>query len=104
MINEISAQDAAAALNADDTLLLDVREPIELESSAIAGAMHIPMNEIPARLDEIPRDRTVICMCHIGGRSMQVAGFLAAQGYEQVLNLAGGIEAWAQDVDPGVVK
>ena len=101
MIGEISARDAAAALQAGDHILLDVREPIELEAAAVAGALHIPMGEIPARLDEIPRDRTVICMCHIGGRSMQVAAFLGAQGYAQVLNMTGGIEAWLADVDPG---
>ena len=104
MVIEISAQDAAAALQADDTILLDVREAVELQSAAVDGALHIPMGEIPGRLAEIPRDRNVICMCHLGGRSMQVAAFLGAQGYERVANLTGGIEAWAQDVDPGVVR
>lgn len=104
MVGEISATDSAAALKSDDHILLDVREHVELESAAVDGALHIPMGEIPARLDEIPRDRTIICMCHIGGRSMQVAGFLAAQGFGQVLNMTGGIEAWLTDVDPDAAR
>jgi len=104
MIEEISATDAAAALAAGDHILLDVREAMELEAAAVDGALHIPMGEIPARMEEIPRDRTVICMCHLGGRSMQVAAFLAAQGYEHVYNMTGGIEAWMLDVDPNAAR
>jgi len=105
-IPEISAAAAAARLrDADDqTILLDVREPQELQAAAVDGAQHIPMAEIPARMAEIDRNKTIICMCHIGGRSAQVAAFLAAQGYADVYNLTGGIEAWAQDVDPGVIR
>lgn len=104
MIEEISATEAAAALAGDDHLLLDVREAVELQSAAVAGALHIPMGEIPARLDELDRDKTIICMCHLGGRSMQVAAFLAQQGFPEVLNMAGGIEAWQAEVDPNVAR
>lgn len=105
-VQEIAAHAAAERLQAepDTTILLDVREHEELQSAAVVGAIHIPMGTVPARLDEIDRDRTVICMCHLGGRSAQVAEFLRAQGYKDVLNLTGGIEAWARDVDPGVIK
>ncbi len=103
---EISARDAAERLRngANDTILVDVREPHELLAAAVAGALHIPMGDIPQRLDEIDPGKTVICMCHLGGRSAQVAAFLAAQGYRDVLNLTGGIEAWAADVDPNVAR
>lgn len=105
-IEEISAQAAAERLQSapDSTVLLDVRETDELRAAAVTGALHMPMAEVPARLDEIDRDKTVICMCHLGGRSAYVAEFLNAQGFPAVLNLAGGIEAWARDVDPDVVR
>jgi rhodanese-related sulfurtransferase len=103
---EISALAAHQRLTdaSDSTLLLDVRELAELESAAVDGALHIPMGEVPTRLEEIPQDRTIICMCHLGGRSAQVAAFLEAQGYQNALNLTGGIEAWARDVDPSVIN
>jgi len=104
MIPEMSARDAATALQQPGHILLDVREAAELANAAVEGAVHIPMGEIPARLAEIDPEKTIICMCHLGGRSAQVGAFLAQQGYANVINLTGGIEAWAQDVDPGVVK
>jgi rhodanese-related sulfurtransferase len=103
-MQEISAAEAADLLrrNPESTLLLDVREPAELAAAAVAGALHIPMGEIPARLSELDRDKTIVCMCHLGGRSAQVTAFLASQGFPDVMNMAGGIEAWADDVDPAV--
>jgi rhodanese-related sulfurtransferase len=101
---EIDATETAQRLadDADNTVLLDVREVQELAIAQVAGAMHIPMGDIPARLAELDADKTIICMCHGGMRSAQVAGFLAAQGYENVINLTGGIHAWSQQVDPAV--
>jgi rhodanese-related sulfurtransferase len=101
---ELDATQTAQRLadDADNTVLLDVREPQELAIAKVAGAVHIPMGEIPTRLAELDPDKTIICMCHGGMRSAQVAGFLAAQGYAKVINLAGGINAWSQLVDPEV--
>ncbi|HVL47204.1 MAG TPA: rhodanese-like domain-containing protein [Candidatus Thermoplasmatota archaeon] len=82
-------------------VLLDVREPFELELARVGGTLDIPMNTIPERLAEIPKDRDVVVMCHHGGRSGVVAAWLAKQGY-RASNLAGGIAAWARDVDPDV--
>jgi rhodanese-related sulfurtransferase len=62
----------------------------------------IPMNEIPARLPELPQDRPIAVMCHHGMRSQRVAMFLAHHGYTDVANIAGGIDAWSRDRDPGV--
>ncbi len=93
------APDAGSA-----TILLDVREPEELAVAAVAGVVHIPMDEIPARLAELDRDRTIVCMCHGGVRSLRVAEFLAANGYEHVFNLTGGIDAWSQQIDPAIPR
>lgn len=81
-------------------LLLDVREAWEVEIAAIPGSQTIPMHEIPERLDEIPRERPIVCICHHGVRSLQVAHYLARQGYSPLFNLTGGIDAWAREVDP----
>lgn len=80
-------------------LLLDVREPWEFQTCHIEGATLIPMNAIPARHYELDRDAPVVCICHHGARSMQVAAFLERNGFTQVTNLTGGVHAWAQQVD-----
>ena len=100
----MTAQEAAHLLQTapDDTVLLDVRENVELQLAAIPGALHIPMGEIPARLAELDKGKTIICMCHLGGRSAQVTQYLAAQGYQAVHNLDGGIAAWSAQVDADI--
>jgi rhodanese-related sulfurtransferase len=80
-------------------VLLDVREPWEFETCHIASARLIPMNAIPARHAELAADAPIICICHHGARSMQVAVFLEQEGFTQVTNLTGGVHAWAQQVD-----
>ena len=82
--------------------LLDVREPHEFDICRIAGATLMPMHQVPERLAELPADTPIVCICHHGGRSMQVAMFLASRGYENVINLTGGVHRWAQDVDPAM--
>lgn len=79
--------------------LLDVREPHEHEAASIDGSIDIPMAEVAARIGEIDRDRPVVVMCRIGGRSMVIARLLAAQGFEQIFNMTGGIEAWPAKLD-----
>src|SRR5262245_52151336 len=83
-------------------VLLDVREPWETQTCQIAGSRLIPMGEVPARLQELEPGAEVVVICHRGGRSMQVAQFLGAQGYARVHNLAGGVDAWAKTVDPSM--
>lgn len=94
---------ALAAWLADPTrarpLLLDVREPWEFATCRLDGAQSVPMNDVPARLEEFDLDRPIVCICHHGARSMQVAGFLAARGALDVHNLTGGVAAWAHQVD-----
>lgn len=89
-------------------LVLDVREPQELQVASIKAEgfelLTIPMGVIPARLSELDPQRPVACLCHHGGRSMQVAQFLASRGFAQVANIAGGINAWSAEVDPTVPR
>ncbi len=85
-------------------VILDVREPWEVAVCALPGARHIPMREIPAHTDDLPRDADVVVVCHHGVRSQYVAGFLERLGFERLYNLAGGIDAWARDVEPTMAK
>ncbi len=89
-------------------LVLDVREPSELQIACIKAngfeLITIPMGVIPARLTELNPAQPVACLCHHGGRSMQVANFLKARGFGHVANIAGGINAWSNDVDPSVPR
>jgi rhodanese-related sulfurtransferase len=84
----------------DDVLVLDVREPSEIFVAPFPGATHIPMGEIPARVSELDPEREIVVVCHHGVRSAQVAIYLARLGFEHVLNLSGGIDAWSEDADP----
>jgi adenylyltransferase/sulfurtransferase len=103
-IPQISVQELKQRLDAgDDIMILDVREPYEYQIANIGGTL-IPMNEVPRRLAEIDRSREIVVQCRSGARSQRIAEFLAQQGYPNVKNLAGGILAWADRVDPKVTK
>lgn len=108
-MQQLQPEDAAALCAGDaPPLLLDVREDWEVAVAAIragaAPAKHIPMGRIPERLAELDPAQPVLCICHHGMRSMQVARFLSAQGFDTVYNLAGGIDAWSEKVDPAVPR
>ena len=94
-----------ARSQAQRPVLLDVREGWELQTARAESEhmdlLHMPMQTVPARLDELDRTRPVACLCHHGGRSLQVAHFLEQQGF-QVVNVAGGIHAWSAQVDPSI--
>ena len=77
-----------------------MREPFEFEICAIPGAEPIPMRQIPERLGDLPREKHLLIHCHHGGRSLRVTEYLRAQGFPRVSNVAGGIEAWAEQIDP----
>lgn len=103
MIKEMSPAEFVARRDQGETpVLLDVREDWELGIAHVDGAVHIPMGDIPARLGELDPQREVVVLCRSGGRSAQVARFLERQGFSSVWNLAGGILAWAQQVDPSL--
>jgi rhodanese-related sulfurtransferase len=102
---EISPQEAAEALaRGRGVLLVDVREPWEHEICRIAGAKLIPMGTIPAHLQELDTDDQVICYCHHGMRSMDVAVWLRGQGVRGARSLAGGIERWSAEMDLAVPR
>ena len=83
----------------DSPLLLDVREPWEYNIVHLEGAELVPMRQIPASLEELDPDRETIVICHHGIRSRQVAMYLEHQGFNNVVNLKGGMDAWARDTD-----
>ena len=87
----------------DDLFLLDVREPFEYQIAQIGGHL-IPINELPDRVDELDPAKEIVVQCKSGGRSQRAAEFLAKNGFARLHNLAGGITAWANEIDPGVRK
>ena len=111
MIVQVRPKDLAAWIESVRSFgqpqLVDVREPSELRTASIPPSdsytfLAIPMATIPARLAELDPQKPVACLCHHGGRSMQVASFLHGRGFAQVANIAGGIHAWADEVDPSI--
>jgi adenylyltransferase/sulfurtransferase len=103
-IPQISVQELKRRLDAgEDVQLIDVREPYEYQIAQIGGKL-IPQNDVPQRLAEIDRNREVVVHCRSGARSQRIAEFLKQNGYPQVANLAGGILAWSDEVDPKVQK
>ncbi|MCB1790628.1 MAG: sulfurtransferase [Gammaproteobacteria bacterium] len=90
---------AYLATTDSDPLLLDVREPWEFRICSIDGSQLIPMGQLPAALNALDPQRETVVICHHGIRSRQVAMFLDYQGFRSVINLAGGVDAWARDID-----
>ncbi|BET69144.1 molybdopterin-synthase adenylyltransferase MoeB [Opitutales bacterium ASA1] len=102
---EIDVETASSWLRSGHARLLDVREPFELGICAIAGAEHIPMRQVPGAIEALAAEnRPLLVLCHHGGRSMQVTQFLRSRGMENVSNIAGGIDAWAVLVEPGMQR
>ena len=99
---EINVTEAKALLESSSAKvrLIDVREPHELQICQIPGATHIPMRQIPENVTALPTDEHLLILCHHGGRSQRVTQFLRAQGLNTVTNVAGGINAWAEQLDP----
>lgn len=107
-MSEIGSIDPATLKSRIDrgerVFILDVREPVEIAIAPFPGATHIPMGDIPSRLTELDPDRETIVVCHHGIRSAQVAMYLKRMGFECVLNLAGGIDAWSDNADPSTPR
>ncbi|WP_309070125.1 rhodanese-like domain-containing protein [Arthrobacter sp.] len=85
----------------EDTVVLDVREDYEWEAGHIEGARHIPVNDLPARIDELDPDEDLHVICRTGGRSYRVTEWLVANGYSAV-NVVGGMDAWIEASRPMV--
>jgi rhodanese-related sulfurtransferase len=103
-IAEISPAELQQRLTEENPpILIDVREDVEAAICAIEGSILIPMNTLPQRLQEIPRDRPVALYCHHGMRSMMAGQWLAQNGFD-ALSLAGGIDRWAAEIEPGMAR
>lgn len=107
-VRDVHALLASLAGKAGDRppVLLDVREPWEVQTASLSlpgtQVVCIPMQEVPARLHELDASQPILGLCHHGVRSLQVVAFLERQGYPHVYNIAGGIDAWAREVDTSV--
>lgn len=102
---EISAREVKERLDKGEKLLLvDVREPHEYELCHIEGAVLIPMGSIPANLQKLDVDEDVICFCHHGMRSLDVANWLRTRGVTSAKSMAGGIDRWSLEIDPSVPR
>ena len=85
-------------------VVLDVREPVEWNLGHLPGATWIPLGDLPARVGELSKASEIVCYCKAGGRSARAMQFLQTQGFTKVRNLAGGILAWSDQVDPSIPK
>ena len=94
----------AARSSATAPVLLDVREPWEVETASLPGATLIPMGDIPSRLQELDPDQPTVVLCHHGARSLNVTMWLRQQGFEHVQSLAGGIDGWSRSIDPSIPR
>jgi len=104
MLPELTATALHARLAAGEAIqLVDVREQMEVDYCRLPGSVHIPLGEVPRRAAEINPAGPVVLICHHGVRSAQALGYLQHRlGYQNLLNLKGGIDAWSRDVDPSV--
>ncbi|MGE0639647.1 MAG: molybdopterin-synthase adenylyltransferase MoeB [Thermoanaerobaculia bacterium] len=102
---EITPREVARRQGAGEPMVIvDVRLPHELHLAAITGVLAIPLHELPSRVHEVPRDRAVVTLCHVGVRSLLAAELLREAGHTHVRSLAGGIDAWSREIDPDVPR
>jgi adenylyltransferase/sulfurtransferase len=105
---ELSARELAERIaRHEDLLVVDVREPHELALSSLPHerlVLHVPLRTLPQRTSELPRDRPIVLMCHRGSRSQKALEILRGQGFTQLQNLTGGIDAWSREVDSTVPR
>src|SRR5262249_31803377 len=94
-VTELAGRRGAAAV-------LDVREPWELEICRLNGSIDIPLASLVERIGELPREAPLVVMCHHGGRSARAVQFLRSRGFANAVNLSGGIDAWARQIDPAM--
>jgi rhodanese-related sulfurtransferase len=101
MIGSITPSEAAGR---EDLWILDVREPHEWDFVHLPESRHIPLRQLPALLDQLPKDRAIACLCHHGIRSRHAAELLHSAGFSEVCNIEGGIDRWAIEVDPALPR
>jgi len=98
------SQLAERLIQPNPPMVLDVREAWEYELCALANSVHIPLQQLPARMKQLVPDAEIVCVCHHGVRSLQAGVFLQQNGYSAVMNLVGGIDAWAREIAPGMAR
>jgi rhodanese-related sulfurtransferase len=105
VIEDLTPAEVAERIDSDSPpVLLDVREDWERDAATIPGSIHIPLGQLPVRVHELDEDDAIVVYCHHGGRSLQAAMWLEQQGYDQLANLDGGIDAWSRDVDHSIPR
>ena len=100
---EVEVLELKKMLKNNEVVLLDVREPYEIEICNVKGSLFIPMNEIPQNIEQLDKEKRYAVMCHSGVRSLYVSNYLNSLGYS-TLNVTGGIERWATDVDKNMAR
>ena len=100
---EIEVLELKKMLKNKEVVLMDVREPYEVEICSIKGSLFIPMNEIPQNIEQLDKEKRYAVMCHSGVRSLYVSNYLNSLGYS-TLNVTGGIERWAIVVDKNMKR
>ena len=90
-------------LDNNEVILLDVREPYEVEICHVKGSLFIPMNEIPQKLEQLDKEKNYAVMCHSGVRSLHVSNYLNSQGFS-AMNVSGGIDMWSLSVDKNIKR
>ena len=104
-MSDISVEELAEwRASGKDFILLDVRNGDEIAAAALPDSLHIAMHEIPLRIAELPADKPIAVLCHHGTRSERVAGFLQSRGFSEAVNVDGGIDAYACQVDPNLPR
>ena len=104
-MKDITPKQLKSRLDAGEAIdIIDVREAWEVAQGMLANAIHIPMDDIPDAVDQISKDKPVVIMCHTGRRSEQVAMWMDTEGFDNVLNLVGGIDQWSREIDPSLPR
>jgi len=102
-VPELSVTELKRRLDAGEPVqVLDVREPWERAIVSLPGTLNIPLQELPARMQELDAGAEIVAMCKVGGRSRRAAEYLQSAGFSRVANLTGGIDAWIEDIDPSL--
>lgn len=101
---EITAEETRKKLESGGVVLLDVREPWERDLASIEPSLHIPLGDIPSRVQELDPESHIVAYCHLGVRSMSATAWLRQQGFEQVQSMRGGIDKWSRTIDASVKR
>jgi rhodanese-related sulfurtransferase len=102
---QIEVDDLEKMLKNDETVeILDVREPWEVQVCALTGSIHVPLRQLPESLDRLSPEKPLVVLCHHGMRSLQAVMWLRRNGFDRAMNLAGGIDAWANRIDPSMPR